>query len=268
MKAFACALLCASILWGCADKGVSPHDGNCNLDEYFALHTGNWWVYKGEQLYVTSYPTGEPELRGIENFRDSIVVMGSTIFDGHSSYELHVYRNGTPFDTLFVALEGDSVLWSGNVYYNIDCTCLHTKMLSGGICSSRERTTVNRLTMEADPLPTIDKDGNLVNMIVGHKITVANATTSNTSAPNYPDVKLFQMWDEDSLFIVSPDDVAFAISGSKSYKQTSRQEIQVVKNVGIISWSGERVADFETHPTQPKKTVVSFNRTLVLSSVH
>lgn len=267
MKAFAFVLLCASILWGCADKGAGPHDENCNLDEYLALHTGNWWVYTGEQTYVTSYPTGEPELRGIENFRDSIVVMGSTIFDGHSSYELHVHRNGTPFDTLFVALEGDSILWSGNIFYSVDCTCLHTKMLSGGTCPSRERTTVNSLTMEADPLPTIDKDGNLVNMIIGHKITVANAT-SNASTPNYPDVKMFQLWDEDSSFIVSPDDAVFAVSGSKSYKQTSRQEIQVVKNVGIISWSGERIADFETHPTQPKKTVVRFKRTLVRSSVH
>lgn len=267
MKAFACALLCASILWGCADKGVSPHDENCNLDEYLALHTGNWWVYTGEQNFVTSYPTGEPELRGIETFRDSIVVMGSTIFDGHSSYELHVYRNGTPFDTLFVALEGDSVLWSGNMFYNIDCTCLHARMLSGGTCRSRERTMVNQLTMEADPVPTIDKDGNLINMIVSHKITVANAT-SNTSAPNYPDVKLFQLWDEDAASIISPDDAVFVASGSRSYAQTSRQDIQVVKNVGIISWSGERIADFETHPTKPQKSVVTFKRTLVRSSVH
>lgn len=267
MKAFAFALLCASILWGCTDKGVSPHDENCNLDEYFALHTGNWWVYTGEQKFVTTYPVGEPELRGIETFRDSIVVVGSTIFDGRSSYELHVYRNGTPFDSLFVAMEGDSILWSGNVFYNVDCTCLYSKMISGGTCPSRGRTTVERLTREDERLPSIDKDGNLVDLVVGHKITVDNAT-SNTSAPSYPDVKLFQLWDADSTYVVTPDDAVFIESGSRSYVRTSRQDIQVVKNVGIISWSGEQVTDFEEHPTKPKKSVVTFTRTLVRSSVH
>lgn len=267
MKAFAFVILCASVLWGCADKAVSPRAENCNLDGYFALHTGNWWVYQGEQKFVTTYPAGEPELRGTETFRDSIVVVGSTIFDGHTSYELHVYRNDTAFSRLFVALEGDSMLWSGNMFYNIDCTCLHSKMIGGGTCSSRGRTTVERLTKEDEPVSTIDNDGNLIQMIIGHKINVDNAT-SNTSAPNYPDVKLFQLWDADSTYIVTPDDAVFVESGSRSYVRSSRQDIQVVKNVGIISWSGEQITNFEEHPTKPKKAVVTFTRTLIRSSVH
>jgi len=84
------------ILSSCSDNSTDPKVEK----DYLPFKIGNYWIYEVYELDGGSNP--------IKNLgTDSMIVVGNITLNDRSGVELHVFRDGVRFDTLYLSVEGD-----------------------------------------------------------------------------------------------------------------------------------------------------------------
>jgi hypothetical protein len=86
------------LLFSCSDNSTEP----TKEKNYLPFDIGNYWIYEVKELDGGSNPINNLGM-------DSMVVVGAITMNDRSGVELHVFRDGVRFDTLYLSVEGESL---------------------------------------------------------------------------------------------------------------------------------------------------------------
>ncbi len=125
-----------TVLYGCNKMLDSVDD--CSLKDSFPLQTGNWWVYEGYDTDMNNTKISQSD------FRDSVVVTGTTIMYGKTCYILERNRTYTGDTTqkqvIYLALENGQVYRTLATFTTLtsnmeDCICPPDRWIKIADCS-------------------------------------------------------------------------------------------------------------------------------------
>jgi hypothetical protein len=92
------ALATSILIISCSDNSTEP----TKEKDYLPFSIGNYWIYEVKELDGGSNPIKD---LGI----DSMVVVGEATMNERAGVELHVFRDGVRFDTLYLSVEDGSL---------------------------------------------------------------------------------------------------------------------------------------------------------------